>query len=136
MKRGWRPGGGQGSKRVFLGGDFEAEAGGRHKAEKPEPRYAASRGMERGGLQTKEGIPVSRGFPTPHLLPQTPPAASTNSCTAASYLKSQKTAKAPGRRPTQRTPRVGRGVLDSRLGRQGSQGIPGAHRSELDGTGV
>lgn len=72
----------------------------------------------------------------PHLLPQTPPSASTNFCTSVSYLQSQKTPKAPGRRPTQRGPGVGGGILGSRWQWQRSQGILGAHRSELDGKGL
>lgn len=57
----------------------------------------------------------------PHLLPPTTPSASTNFCTSATYLQSQNTAEAPGRRPTQRSPRV-RGILNSRQW-QGGQGI-------------
>ena len=41
MQRGWKPGAGQGRKRVLLLGDFEARAGGRCTVEKPTPRYAA-----------------------------------------------------------------------------------------------
>lgn len=81
------------------------------------------------------GRAVFREVEIPAILPEaftsTPtsphtPSGSTNSCTSASYLQSQKTAEAPGQRSIQRVPRVGGGILGSRW-RQGSQGILGAH---------
>lgn len=114
MRKGWRPGAGQESKKVLLGGDFEAGAGGRHRAEKPGPRYAVGGGMGRGNLQKQTKIPISARFFMPHPLSQTLPSVSTNSCTFASYLQSQKAAEAPRRRPAQRGPRVRRGLWDSR----------------------
>jgi hypothetical protein len=66
MRRSWRPGAEQVRKRVLLGGDCEAGAGVRHRAEKPGPGNAAGGGIGRGGLQKLVKIPISRGFLMPH----------------------------------------------------------------------
>lgn len=75
------------------------------------------------------------GFSCHTYTLQTPSSASRNPGTSASYLQSQKTAEAPGRRPTQRGPRVRGGILDIGWLWQGSQGALGTHRLELYGVG-
>lgn len=76
------------------------------------------------------------GFSCHTYTLQTPSSAnSSNPGTSASYLQSQKTAEAPGRRPAQRDPRMRGGILDIRWPWQGSQGALGTHRLELYGIG-